>query len=188
MKKINTDALEKMAKDKNIDKDKILNNVQMDDNDIDIEDNSRFKVLKLTSLCRKLTISLSVVFLCLVCVICISVFNNQEGNVFDDVLTKDFKEYMVECSGVRESNYFSYIKKDEVQIFIYECQNTKDNINYYFYKVKINYDTAQNYLIINNQKIALTNDSYGLLCEIQKDQEITFSIEKVGIITEYKIK
>ena len=160
----------------------------MDDSDLDIEDNSRFKILKLTSLCRKLTISLSVVFLCLVCVICISVFNNQEGNAFDDVLTKDFKEYMVECSGTKKRSYFSMIVKENLQIFIYECKNTNDNINYYFYKVKGNMGVNNYMLIINNQKIALNNDSYGLLCEIQKDQEITFSIEKDGIITEYKIK
>lgn len=172
-----------------IDKEKILNNIQMDkDEDLECEVKTSITISKLKSLCKKLTISLSVVVVCLVITIFIGFIGDKRNDYNNDILTKDFKAYMGEYSGIRNWNNFSYIKNDMLELYIYECKDTKNNINYYFYKAKCGEDVDGCSIIISNTKIILSNDSYGLLCEIQKDQEIIFSIENNNIITDYKIK
>ncbi len=172
-----------------IDKEKILNNIQMDKNeDLECEVKTSTTISKLKLLCNKLTISLSVVVVCLVLVVGLYVFGNHKGNSNNDILTKDFQAYMVEYSGVKDCKLYSFVRNDTLELYIYECKDTKNNINYYFYKAKVSYDSSNIYLKINNEKIELMNDSYGVFCEIQKDQEIVFSIEKNDLITDYKIK
>lgn len=113
-------------------------------------------------------------------------------NLGDEAITEEFEQFVFEHTGddTLDCTYvISVNHKDNIYIFRKKYLDSNDQYIYsYFYIIKSEYTIQNTYLIINNQKISVSNDSYGIILETQEaDAPVEFSIEINGKIKEYKL-
>lgn len=168
-----------------LDKEKIYKNIQVKQE----KDDNIQTVLYLKRLCKRISLAACLIIVCLIITIGIVAMDGHEGSD-NDVVTKEFEEYMEEYTKSSKYDIYTLIELDEnIYLYIYKVHNNFTNINYYFYILKNQYNKTV-FIIFDEEKISLEQNIYGLLCEFSPNdtnKDICFSIEYNGKITDYKI-
>ncbi len=132
-----------------------------------------------------------IVMICvLVLVMSFTIVYINLDNKSDDILTCEFKKYMksYEVKYTEEYDYSIKVGKD-LKIYIFKCYNLKnDNNDYLFYIFKSKQEISNCYIIIDNDKTSVIQDSFGLLKIIDEntiDKSIKFSVEINGEIKDF---
>ena len=98
-----------------LDKEKIYKNIQAKE---EKEDNIQ-TVLYLKRLCKRISVAACLIIVCLISIISIMLISDHRNNV-DDIVTKEFQEYMEEYTGVSKYSINSFFQlKENIYINIY---------------------------------------------------------------------
>ena len=147
-------------------------------------------MLYLKRLCKRISVAACLIIVCLISIISIMLISDHRNNV-DDIVTKEFQEYMEEYTGVSKYSINSFFQlKENIYINIYNLENIESGKVYYFYFFENKLNSLDYNLLLNDRIILLKDGSYGILCEFSKEdtnKDICFSIEYNGKITDYKI-
>lgn len=169
-----------------LDKEKIYKNIQVKQE----KDDNIQTVLYLKRLCKRISLAACLIIVCLIITIGIVAMDGHEGSS-DNIVTKDFEEYMEEYTGVSKYSINSFFQlKENIYINIYNLEDIESGKVYYFYFFENKFNSLDYNLLLNDRIILLKDGSYGILCEFSKDdtnKDICFSIEYNGKVTDYKI-
>lgn len=138
----------------------------------------------------KLSIALHVAIICIIGIVIGGVI---EGGKFhsNKYVSKEFKEYlMVEDFRIGSANLCYSLKiSNGVNLHIYSFQKKEDSVNnYYYYVIQSKKEIKSCYIIINDKRTKVDEDSFGLISikERKEDnQTLNFIIEIEGKTKEF---